>query len=73
MHNESVHRELRKRDYKIDSDFEYLPYNGLDHVEVHADRAEYWMFSYTIGLVKLQFGRDMMPDIQYEDDGNPSF
>ena len=30
-------RELRKRDYKINSDFEYLPYNGLDHVEVHAD------------------------------------
>lgn len=46
-------RELRKRDYKIDSDFEYLPYNGL---------------------VRIHFGRNMMPDeVIYEDDGNPSF
>lgn len=66
-------RELRKRDYKIDSDFEYLPYNGLDHVEVHADLAEFWEFDYTMGLVKIHFDRNMMPNVIYSDDGNPSF
>jgi len=67
-------RELRKRGYKIDNDFEYLPYNGLDHVEVHADLAEFWAFWYTLGLVRIHFGRNMMPDdVIYPDDGNPSF
>ena len=52
-------RELRKRDYKINSDFEYLPYNGLDHVEVHADHHH------------VHQGRG--PARRFEDDENPSF
>lgn len=60
-------KEIRKRGFKLESDFEYLPIDGLDSVNCNAANASYFEYYYCLGTVKYQFNRDLTFTISYLD------
>lgn len=49
---------VRTQGVRLEQDYEYLPYNGIDCVVVVADRAQVSTFHYGAGWMHWIFGRD---------------
>lgn len=54
-------KEIRKRGVKLESDYEYLPYNGIHSVYVDASRALVRTYHISAGLCCVVFNRQMEP------------
>ena len=54
-------RELRKRGYMLENDYEYLPYNGLETVVADAEQAQMRRFYDCYGWYNVEFDRSMNP------------
>jgi len=66
-------KEVRKQGYKLDMDFPYLPYDGIDSAWCNAEKATYYVYHYGMGLITHHFDRAMECQVSYEDDENPRF
>lgn len=51
-------KEMRKRGLKLENDYEYLPYNGIETVEVDSENAVWKQYHVSAGWVKVYFLRD---------------
>ena len=65
-------KEVRKLGYKLDMDYPCLPYNGIDSAWCNAEKANYYVYHYCMGLITHHFDRAMECTVSYEDD-NPRF
>lgn len=52
-------REIRKRGEKLENDYEYLPYDGIETVKVDAEKATISYYHVSAGWEKIQYYRDM--------------
>lgn len=60
-------KEIRKLGFRLEKDFEYLPYEDIDSVGTYPEVAQYRMYHYGLGLIKFQFARDLSYETIYED------
>lgn len=51
-------KEIRKRGIKLECDYPYIPYNGLETVIVHSDKAIISEYHVCAGWVKTIVNRD---------------
>ena len=52
-------KELRKRGIKLESDYPFIPYNGLEAIIVHSDTATVSEYHDCAGWVRTSFARNM--------------
>lgn len=53
-----VKEEFRKRGMKLENDFEFLPYNGIETVEVDPEKAVLRIYHVSAGWTYVQLQRD---------------
>ena len=59
-------KEVRKRGFKIESDYECLPCGDIDTTWVNAEKAEYYVYHFGLGVITYKFNRDMSYKTIYE-------
>jgi len=66
-------KEFRRIGFRLESDFPYLPFEGVDSVEVDSENAIYKAYHYGYGWLRLKLERDGgMTEIP-SNDPNPMF
>lgn len=60
-------KEIRKRGAKLEIDYPFLPYNGIDCVIVHSEEASYSYFHYGMGWVRVMYDRALNASFKWED------
>lgn len=60
-------KEIRKLGFKIESDYEYLPYGDIETAYTESENAEYYIYHYGLGWIRYKFNRDMSYETIYED------
>lgn len=58
-----VKEEFRKRGVKLESDYEFLPYDGIETVHVHPETAVCAVYHVSAGWTWIQLNRDGSIDI----------
>lgn len=52
-------KEIRRRGVMLESDFDYLPYDGIETVVVTAEQASYSVYHVCAGWTTIRYNRDM--------------
>lgn len=55
-----VKKELRKAGAKLECDYEYLPFNGIETVVVNSEKAEYSIYHVSAGWTTVRLRYDGM-------------
>ena len=53
-----VKEEFRKRGMKLEQDYEYLPYNGIEEIQVDPEKAVLRIYHVSAGWTCCQMQRD---------------
>ena len=66
-------KELRNRGYKLECDYEWLPFEGVEAVRVDSENAQAITYTNLVGAITTTFTRAGELFDSFEDDDNPSF
>ena len=56
-------KEIMKRGAKLESDYEYLPCNGIETVVANAEKATLSTYHVSAGWMTIRYGRDMSEEM----------
>lgn len=59
-------KEVRKRGFKIETDYEYLPSGNVEITWVNAEKAECYVYHFGLGVITYKYNRDMSYKTIYE-------
>ena len=59
-------KEVRKRGFKTEADYEYLPCGDIESAWVNAEKAECYVYHYGLGIITYKHNRDMTYETIYE-------